>query len=218
MSRTITSEVLVAYSLCPQKAFPLLCTEEKGTLHEYERILQQHQRATRSNSLKALLQMNLDIRSYTLAALTSACDVLVNVTLLTEGLEAVCSMLTKVVQPSSLGEYSYEPTMVVGTHSITKEQKLDLLFAGYVLGKIQGKFPEHGKIIDVDGSSHQMKLGESESILLPLLQPLQKWATASSSLREVTTQEYLRLLGIKQTCRFQNKSIFSVSSLARGRY
>jgi hypothetical protein len=30
----------------------------------------------------------------------------------------------------------------------------------------------------------------------------------SMSLREVTTHEYLRLLGIKQTCRFQNKSFF----------
>jgi hypothetical protein len=30
----------------------------------------------------------------------------------------------------------------------------------------------------------------------------------SMSLREVTTHQYLRLLGIKQTCRFQNKSFF----------
>jgi len=180
MSRTITSEVLVAYSLCPQKAFLLLCTEEKGTLHEYEQILQQQQRATQNHSHTALLQTNLDIRSYAHTALTSDCDVLVNATLLTEGLEAACSMLTKVVQPSSLGRYSYEPAIVVGTHSITKEQKLELLFAGYVLGKIQGKVPEHGKIIDVDGISHQVKLGESDNILLPLLQPLQTWITVSS--------------------------------------
>jgi len=180
MSRTITSEVLVAYSLCPQKAFLLLCTEEKGTLHEYEQILQQQQRAAQNHSHTTLLQTNLEIRSYAPAALTSACDVLVNATLVTEELEAVCSMLTKVVQPSSLGDYSYEPAIVVGTHSITKEQKLELLFAGYMLGKIQRKVPEHGKIIDVDGISHQVKLGKSDNILLPLLQPLQAWSTVSS--------------------------------------
>jgi predicted RecB family nuclease len=180
MSRTITSEVFVAYSVCPQKAFLLLCTEEKGTLHKYEQILQQQQRATQNHSHTALLHTNLAIRSYTPSALTSACDVLVNATLVTEGLEAVCSMLTKVVQPSSLGAYSYEPAIVGGTHSITKEQKLELLFAGYVLGKIQGKVPEHGKIIDVDGISHQVKLGKSENILLPLLRPLQTWSTGSS--------------------------------------
>lgn len=180
MSRTITSEVFVAYSLCPQKAFLLLCTAEKGIPHEYELILQQQQRATQNHSHTALLQTNLDIRSYTPAALTSACDVLINATILTEGLETVCGMLIKVVQPSLLGEYSYEPAIVVGTHSLTKEQKLELLFAGYVLGKIQGKVPEHGKIIDVDGNSHQVKLVESENILLPLLRPMQTWITASS--------------------------------------
>src|SRR5258708_23165004 len=112
MSRTVTSEVLIAYSLCPQKAFLLLCTEEKRTLHKYEPILQHQQPATHNHSHTALLQTNLDIRSYAPAALTSACDVLVNATLLTEGLEAVCSMLTKVVQPSSLGGYSYEPAII----------------------------------------------------------------------------------------------------------
>lgn len=180
MSKIITSEVLAAYSLCPQKAFLLLCTEEKGTFHEYEQILQQQQRTAQHYLLTTLVQTNPDISSYTPATLTSACDVLIEATLLTEGLEAVCSMLTKVVQPSSLGDSSYEPVMVVGTHSINKEQKLKLLFAGYVLGKIQGKFPEHGKIISVDGISHKVKLQESADILLPLLQPLQKWATALS--------------------------------------
>ena len=179
MHNAITSEIVVAYSLCPQKAFLLLCTEEKGTFHEYEQILQQQKLATQNQFLTTLSQTNLDIHFYTPTALTSACDVLVNATLVTEGLEAVCCMLTKVVQTSSLCEYSYEPAIVVGTHSITKEQKLELLFAGYVLGEIQGKIPEHGKIIDVDGISHQVKLGESDNILLPLLRPLQTWITVS---------------------------------------
>src|SRR6266566_2446396 len=124
MHNAITSEIVVAYSQCPQKAFLLLCTAEKGTPHEYEQILQQQKLVTQNQFLTTLLQTNLDIRSYTPAALTSACDVLVNATLVTEGLEAVCSMLTKVVQPSSLGECSYEPAIVVGTHSIAKKQKL----------------------------------------------------------------------------------------------
>src|SRR6266487_1812966 len=179
MHNAITSEIVVAYSLCPQKAFLLLCTEEKGTFHEYEQILQQQKLATQNQFLTTLSQTSLDIHFYTPTALISACDAFVNANLMIEGLEAVCSMLTRVVQPSSLGEYSYEPAIVVGTHSITKEQKLELLFAGYILGKIQGKIPDHGKIIDVDGISHHVKLGESANILLPLLRPLQTWITVS---------------------------------------
>jgi predicted RecB family nuclease len=180
MSRTITSEMVVAYSLCPQKAFLLLCTQEQGSPHEYEQILQQQKRATQRQALKALVPTNFDNRFSTLASLTSAGDMLANATLLTEGLEAACGVLTKVGQPSSLGEYSYEPTIFVGTHSITKEHKLELLFASYVLGVIQGKVPERGKIIGVDNIAHQVKIGQSIDILLPLLRPLQAWATASS--------------------------------------
>ncbi|MGZ6368153.1 MAG: TM0106 family RecB-like putative nuclease [Ktedonobacteraceae bacterium] len=180
MHNAITSEIVVAYSQCPQTAFLLLRTEEKGTHHEYDQILQQQKLTAQHQFLTTLSQTNLDIHFYTPAALISASDAFVNANLMTEGFEAVCSMLTKVVQPSSLGEYSYEPAIVVGTHSITKEQKLELLFAGYVLEKIQGKVPEHGKIIDVDGISHHVKLGESANIILPLLRPLQTWITVSS--------------------------------------
>src|SRR6266571_78204 len=180
MHNAITSEIVVAYSLCPQKAFLLLCTEEKGTFHEYEQILQQQKLATQNQFLTTLSQTSLDIHFYTPTALISACDAFVNANLMIEGLEAVCSMLTRVVQPSSLGEYSYEPAIVVGTHSITKEHKLELLFAGYVLGKIQGKAPEHGKIIGANGIAHHVKLGQSEHLLLPLLRRLQIWVAASS--------------------------------------
>jgi predicted RecB family nuclease len=172
--------VVVAYSLCPQKAFLLLCTEETGTVHEYEQILQQQKRATQSQALKAILPTKLDSRFSTLDALTSAGDMLVNATLLIEGLEAVCGLLTKVGQPSSLGEYCYEPAIFVGTYCVTKEHKLELLFVGYVLGKIQGKAPEHGKIIAASGSAHHVKLGQSDQLLLPLLRPLHTWASTSA--------------------------------------
>ena len=41
MSKTITAEILVAYSQCPRKAFLLACTETPGTAHEYIKILEQ---------------------------------------------------------------------------------------------------------------------------------------------------------------------------------
>jgi len=47
----------------------------------------------------------------------------------------------KIQDKSSFGKYSYEPIIVVGTHNITKEQKINLAFDGYVLGDIQNKLP-----------------------------------------------------------------------------
>src|SRR6266566_5496548 len=183
MYNAITSEIVVAYSQCPQKAFLLLCTGEQGIPHEYMHILEQQKRLNQINylhALNALTQISLEEQSRIVTDLTQASTLIIKATLKSEGLEAYCDVLTQVESSSSSPGSRYEPTIVVGTHSVNKEQKLELLFAGYLLGKIQGKVPEHGKIIDVDGISHQVKLGEGENILLSLLRPLQTWITASS--------------------------------------
>jgi predicted RecB family nuclease len=179
----ITSEIVVAYSQCPQKAFLLLCTDEQGTPHEYMRVLDQQKERSRTNyidAFKALKQASLEEPSHLGNDLMNEGDIVIKATLRVEDLEAYCDVLTRVESSSSLGAYSYEPAIVVGTHSINKEQKLELLFAGYALGKVQGKFPEYGKLLDVNGIAHQIKLGESSGILLPMLRPVQKWTSASS--------------------------------------
>ena len=59
-------------------------------------------------------------------------------------------------------EIRYEPSIFVGTHSISKEQKLELSFVGYVLERLQSTVARTaGKIIGTDGTAHTVKLGES---------------------------------------------------------
>src|SRR5437588_3004785 len=184
LNSRITSETIVAYSQCPQKAFLLLCTNEQGTPHEYMHILEKQKELNQINyirgALNAFKKPSLEVQLHIVNDLNNEGDLVIKATLRAEDLEAYCDVLTWVESSSSLGTYSYEPAICVGTYSINKEQKLELLFAGYVLGKVQGKFPEHGKLIGVDGISHQVKLGESTDILLPLLRPLQKWTAVSS--------------------------------------
>jgi len=76
-----------------------------------------------------------------------------------------------------LGKYNYEPSIFVGTHSISKEQKLAMAFVGYVLGRLQHTSPAAGRIIGMEGKSHTVKLGESAKALRPLLEPLHEWIT-----------------------------------------
>lgn len=140
----ITAEIVVAYAQCPQKAFLLLCTDEQGTPHEYLCLLeQQKERNQRSylRSLKAIKHLSLDVPLHLVSDLTHEGDLVVKAKLRAEGLEAYCDVLTRVESSSSFGISHYEPVLCVGTHSITKEQKLELLFAGYVLGKVQGLSP-----------------------------------------------------------------------------
>ena len=65
--------------------------------------------------------------------------------------EAYCDVLTKVGSTPRAGDNSaaYEPTIVLGTLGIQKEQILRLSFAGYVLGEVQGTTPTAGHLVTV---------------------------------------------------------------------
>ena len=87
---------------------------------------------------------------------------LTNATLQAEGLEATYGILTKVSGRSSLGNYHYEPTIFVGTHKISAEQKLELFLVGHILDLLQNKPPMNGRIVGGDGKSHRVKLENSD--------------------------------------------------------
>src|SRR5438132_373930 len=116
----ITSEIVVAYSQCPRKGFLLLCTDEQGTPHEYTRILEQQKEFNQVNYLQmlnALKPTSLEEKSHVVNNLRNEGDLIIKVTLRAdEDLEAYCDVLTRVENSSSLGDYSYEPAIVVGTH------------------------------------------------------------------------------------------------------
>ena len=180
MNRIITPEIVVAYSQCPRKAFLLLCTHEQGRTHEYVRILEQQRRANRSEYIALLKQKNPDVQLYDADHLNNGSRVLINAALKADGLEADCAALTKVRGSSALGRYSYQPTIVVGTHRISKTDRLRLFFVGYVLEQIQSKPPEMGTIVGMGAKSHKVKLDNNRKTLIPFLEPLQEWTSISS--------------------------------------
>ena len=96
-------------------------------------------------------------------------DFLINASLEANGLAADCAILTKVKTHSTLGRYSYEPTIFAGTYSIKEEQKLELFFVGHVLEQIQNKRPASGRIIGLNEKSYKVKLENSTKTLIPLL-------------------------------------------------
>ncbi len=178
--RTINSETLIAYSQCHRKAFLLLCAEEKGTPSEYIELLRQKKNENRDKYITALRQDASKSDSYYSNDLNSGNSFLFDLKIKADGLEVNCDLLARVETTSSLGRYSYEPTIFADTHSINKEQKIELLYAGYVLEKIQNRSPEKGTIIGLDEEPHRINLKNSSRPLLPLLSPLQEWREASS--------------------------------------
>jgi predicted RecB family nuclease len=146
MESTITTDIVVAYSQCPRKAYLLLFSPDKGEPHEYTQILEQQRCANQEGYLNRLQQTHADVQPYSVENLRKGSKVLINAHLQVDGFAADCSVLTRVEGTSTFGKYSYEPSIFVGTHSISKEQQLELSFVGYVLERLQHTSPDAGRI------------------------------------------------------------------------
>ncbi len=180
MEPTITTDIVVAYTQCPRKAYLLLFSPDKGEPHEYVQILEQQRCANQERYINHLKQTHADVQPYSVENLRQGNKILINAHLQVDGLAANCGVLTRVEEKSMFGKYSYEPSIFAGTQSISKEQQLELSFVGYVLERLQSTSPAAGRIIGMDGKSHTVKLGESSKALRPLLEPLHEWITVDS--------------------------------------
>src|SRR5712691_5295142 len=180
MEPTITTDIVVAYSQCPRKAYLLLFSPDKGEPHEYIQILEQQRCTHQERYLDRLQQTHADVQPYSVENLRKGSAVLINAPLQVDGFAANCGVLTRVEGTSTFGKHSYEPSIFVGTHSISIEQQLALSYVGYVLAQLQSTSPAVGRIIGMDGKSHTVKLGGSAKALRPLLEPLHEWITVNS--------------------------------------
>ncbi len=215
MKPMITSEVVVAYAQCPRKAYLLLFSPDQGDPHEYVRILERQRHENHAQYLDQLQHKHADVQPYTVEDLGNGSPVLLNACLQANGLVAVCDVLTRVKEPSPGGQHRYEPTLCVGTHSVSKEQKLELAFAGYVLGRLQHTPPLAGRLIAMDGTSHTVKLDKSGADLMPLLEPLQAWImVASPAPPPVMLNKHCPLCPFQRSCQAQAEQEDNLSLLA----
>jgi predicted RecB family nuclease len=181
MNKKITSEIVIAYDQCPRKAYLLLCASDAGRVNEYIAVIERQKSIHQNSYLENLRLQYPDIPTYSGRELRNGSSFLMSGILQDKDCEADYGILTKVVSLSLLGEHSYEPTIFVGTHQIDGDQKLELIFVGYVLGQIQGQPPTLGKIISADLKFHTVSLDNSYKILTPILQNLRELIQADSA-------------------------------------
>ena len=177
----INTKVVVAVTHCPRKAFLLLFSKDKGKDHRYMRILEKQRRINKKRYLDSLKRDNISISFYGDNDIDKNSDFLIEATLKTHDFEAYCDVITKVPSSSSSGRHHYEPTIVIGTYTITNEQKIELAFAGYVLGYIQKMLPAVGNIVDANNGIHRVKLDNYYKKLRPIIKTLKEWIAISSS-------------------------------------
>src|SRR5580704_2435203 len=182
-SKAICTEVVNSYQYCPRKAFLLYCTEERGTPHEYQSVLEERANVSRTRYLTDLQQVSTRIRMYGDGAISSGINVLTEAKLKAGDVEAYCDVLTKVGATRRRGDNSaaYEPTIVLGTPGVQKEQILSLSFAGYVLGEVQGTTPTTGHLVTAGGEQHRIDLEPEYKIVRSIVARIRDWSSDSPS-------------------------------------
>src|SRR6266545_7238451 len=96
MEPTITTDIVVAYTQCPRKAYLLLFSPDKGEPHEYVQILEQQRCANQERYINHLKQTHADVQPYSVENLRQGNKILINAHLQVDGLAANCGVLTRV--------------------------------------------------------------------------------------------------------------------------
>src|SRR5215470_12131472 len=214
MEPAITSEIVVAYSQCPRKAYLLLFSPDKGEPHAYVQILEQQRCTNQEKYIDHLQHTHTDVHPYTVENLRKVSNWLINAHLQVDGFAADCGVLTRVEGTSTFGKHSYEPTIFVGTHNISKEQQLELSFVGYVLERLQHTSPAAKRIIGIDGKSHTVKLAHHSKALRPLLEPLHEWITVDKPQPPpIVLNKHCPLCPFQQLCQAQAEQEDNLSLL-----
>ena len=85
MAPTITSDVVVAYSQCPRKAYLLLFSPDKGEPHEYVQILEQQRKKHQERYIDHLQHKHTDVQPYAVEKLRKGSQVLISAHLQVDG-------------------------------------------------------------------------------------------------------------------------------------
>ncbi len=122
MTKTITSKLVEAFALCPRKAFLLMTgvTASPGP-HDYEVVIRE-QAEVNKKAHRARLAEGAEVAPFGgLAEMATGREIVSDADLTADGLHACCDFLTKVIESSRLGRFSYEPVKVIGTFRASRQ-------------------------------------------------------------------------------------------------
>ena len=174
----ITSEIAVAYTQCKLKAY-LLFTDKKGTTNEYISILEEDIRKNRTEYFSKIKKEIPESEPYSSDGMKKGTSLLLEANLSFDELEAYTDAIGRVEEVSSKKMPTYTPTLVVGTYKITKDQKFQLAFIGYVLSNLQKEKPISAVIVGNGNNSHKIKLETLYKDVRVVLRNLKTWTQYS---------------------------------------
>jgi predicted RecB family nuclease len=212
----ITSDIVEAFSLCPRKAFLLLRGEQAGAPHEYVRIIEEQEAANRQAYRVSMAGAADTSGVRRLSDLMAGHDVILDVALVADDLEARCDALRRGKGAAGQQECSYEPVKVLGTRRVTKSQVLGLAYLGHVLGHVQPRPPAAGTLVRAGGQACRVKLAGRYKEVRSIVATLRRWAAeAAPEAPPVILNKHCPCCPFRDCCRQQAEREDSLSLLDR---
>jgi predicted RecB family nuclease len=177
MTRTITADLVEAYSLCPRKAFLLMAGDPNPGPHEYVRMIDEQTASNRQAHRVSLEKAGELPPGGGAADLGTGSKLLADTELAANGLQACCEFLTKVNEASRLGRFRYEPVKIIGTCRASRTDATGLAYAGLVLGEVQGRLPASGTLVRLGDHACKMKLAGRYKEVRKIVAALQGWTS-----------------------------------------
>jgi predicted RecB family nuclease len=210
----ITSEVFAAYSQCILKAYLLLYERGEGTPHEYISILEKKAKKNRNKYLKKLGIEEPLVKPFSQEHISSGTPFLIEANLIFKDLHSYADVLCLVKKGSRKMHSHYIPSLVVGTNRISKEQKLQLGFSGYVLSKLQSETATSGTIIGVENNTHRIQLLPLYNGVESIINELRKWTDSQFPERPpIILNRHCILCPFRESCEAKAKESDSLSLL-----
>jgi predicted RecB family nuclease len=237
MTKTITSNLVEAYSLCPRKAFLLMAGAAASPgPHDYELVVREQADANhQAHRLRLAAGQVVPFAGQ--GDLAAGRPMLADAELVADGLQARCDFLNKTTEPSRLGRHGYEPVVVLGTCRASRADAVGLAYRGLVLGEMQGRLPASGTLVRLGGRPCKVKLAARYKPAKKIVEVLRGWAGNSAvepppvilnkhcpscpfrdaCLRQAEKEDDLSLLDRmtpKLMRKYQEKGIFTVKQLS----
>ena len=200
MYKKITPKVVSAYVECPRKAFQLMFADDKGIPNEYTQSLEEDTDKNRRNYI-ATLKDKYPIANPTVPHKAQEIQKKVFETPLeTEDFLASADILTKVGDSTSLRKLNYSHSLVIGTHKINKQQKIQLAFIGHILSMYQKEKPMSGVMIAMDGKSHKVNLAPFYKEVDLILEVLKQWRISPKQAPSVILNKHCSCCLFQKQC------------------
>jgi predicted RecB family nuclease len=216
---SITPELVTAYSLCQRKAFLQLRGDTGDPPHEYTTLLKRHACNRQSNYHDSLREAGFSLQQDEEYSPLDNADVIAKAELKTGDLKATVDALVRSRILGNQGSKTndcYEPHLVVGTHAITKEQKIQLAFMAHVLHQAKRARAETGVVVNVAGEVFRFRLLQLITELAPILSTLRTWlVNLPSKPPPIFLNDHCSICTFKSSCLDQAEREDNLSLLDR---